>query len=74
VTAPNEKWESIGAFMRRVGLRNDKSLAAAMDTRLGRGKTLPTRRSEKGQLIEICSNANFDAFAVRNKAKTTEGN
>ncbi len=74
VIAPNQTWETLGAFMNRVGVRKHESLHRDIKLWLGRGGTLFLGQRPSGRLSEILSNADFDAFVVRNKRPVAKKN
>lgn len=68
VTAPNEKWETLGEFMRRNQISRHEAVhryIAAWETR---GHKIPVRLSPTKCLRELCSNPEFDAFCQGKQA------
>lgn len=62
VAQPNETWETPVQFVRRLGM--DRNVIARALARPG-CPNVAQRRSATGRLLELCSNAHFDAFVVR---------
>lgn len=68
VTEPNEQWETLGAFMRRVGLRRNESFHESLRAWEERGHNIFRRNGKSSnRIIELLSNPAFDAFCRRYK-------
>jgi hypothetical protein len=66
VAAPNEKWETLRAFLRRIGVRYD-AFYKSLNHRARPNVLVRRHRGGAGRIAEICSNAAFDAFCRRHK-------
>jgi len=71
VSAPHNRWEKLGDFMRRIGITNYDSLHRSIDLFRERGGTIIVDRTETGRTTGLLSNRDFDKFAVRNKNGVT---
>lgn len=67
VSAPNEHWETLSSFMRRIGLRKSESFHESLRAWEERGNKIFRRVGPTGRIIELLSNPKFDAFCRRNK-------
>lgn len=67
VSEPNEQWETLSAFMRRIGLSRNESFHESLSAWEDRGFKIFRRIGKSGRIIELLSNYDFDAFCRRNK-------
>jgi hypothetical protein len=67
VAASHYKWESLKEFMARLGIERHASVHRDIEHWRQRGNTVLTHHAPTGKLMEILSNADFDAFCKRHK-------
>lgn len=67
VRAPNQEWETAGAFCRRLQIHNETLRRHA--ERTDKPNVLLQRGTVSGKLVALLSNPDFDVFVTRNKKR-----
>lgn len=62
VAPPNENWEALGEFIKRVGLSGHDAFYRRLDEWEQRGQVIPIRRDKRKYIRDILSNVAFDAY------------
>ena len=65
VAAPNETWETLSQFCERLGISPNNVRARFIDNPIA--PKILTHRGLTGRILQILSNAAFDAFCLKNK-------